>query len=184
MPAADEQLLIREAQDGNRTAFRSLVERHMKQAYNIAYGFMHDPDTARDVVQDALVRAHQALPGFRGDAEFATWLHRIVTNVALNHLRARNSRAHREVRVDDLDGQGNGSEMDLHAGQLRDHVERALHQLPALQRSVVILRHIDGLSTREVSAILQCSEGTVKTHLFRGMKKLRRSLAYLQKDVA
>ena len=62
----------------------------------------------------------------------------------------------------------------------RAHIERALHELPTLQRAVVILRHLDGLSTRQVSQILRCSEGTVKTHLFRGLKKMRRKLVFLQ----
>lgn len=183
MPAAEEQQLIREAQDGNRSAFRILVERHVKQAYNVAYGFVQDHESAHDVVQDALVRAHQALPGFRGDAEFGTWLHRIVTNVALNHIRSNNARSRREVRIGDVPEPGGFQDGDIHARQVREHLDRALRGLPALQRSVVTLRHIDGLSTREVGMILGCSEGTVKTHLFRGLKKLRQKLQYLHEDV-
>jgi RNA polymerase sigma-70 factor (ECF subfamily) len=183
MPAADEQQLIREAQDGNRSAFRILVERHVKQAYNVAYGFVQDHDSAHDVMQDALVRAYQALPGFRGDAEFGTWLHRIVTNVALNHLRSCNARARRELRIDEVAEPGVSHDGDMHARQVREHLELALRGLPALQRSVVTLRHIEGLSTREVGTLLGCSEGTVKTHLFRGLKKLRQKLQYLQEDI-
>jgi RNA polymerase sigma-70 factor (ECF subfamily) len=183
MPAADEQHLIREAQDGNRSAFRSLVERHMKQAYNVAYGFVQDHESAHDVVQDALVRAHQALPGFRGDAEFGTWLHRIVTNVALNTIRSSNTRSRRELRIDDVPEPGASNDGEMQARLVREHLEEALRGLPALQRSVVTLRHLEGLSTREVGTILGCSEGTVKTHLFRGLKKLRQKLQYLQEDV-
>lgn len=184
MPAADEQQLIREAQDGNRSAFRCLVERHMRQAYNVAYGFVQDQEAAHDVVQDALVRTYHALPGFRGDAEFSTWLHRIVTNVALNHIRSRSARSRREVRVDEIAEPGSNHDQDIHARQVRDHLDEALRTLPELQRTVVTLRHIEGLSTREVSTILRCSEGTVKTHLFRGLKKLRQKLQYLQEDLA
>jgi RNA polymerase sigma-70 factor, ECF subfamily len=184
MPAADEQHLIREAQAGNRSAFRCLVERHMRQAYNVAYGFVQDHEGAHDVVQDALVRTYHALPGFRGDAEFSTWLHRIVTNVALNHIRSRSSRTRREVRVGEVAEPGATQDHEIHAQQVRDHLQAALHTLPDLQRTVVTLRHIDGLSTREVSMILKCSEGTVKTHLFRGLKKLRQRLQYLQEDIA
>lgn len=184
MPAADEQQLIHEARNGNRSAFRCLVERHMRQAYNVAYGFVQDQETAHDVVQDALVRAYHALPGFRGDAGFATWLHRIVTNVALNQIRSRTARTRREVRVNEIPEPGATHDHDMHARQVRDHLDEALRTLPQLQRTVVTLRHIEGLSTREVSAILRCSEGTVKTHLFRGLKKLREKLAYLREDVA
>ncbi len=184
MPAADEQQLIREAQDGNRYAFRCLVERHMKQAYNVAYGFVQDQESAHDVVQDALVRTYHALPGFRGEAEFGTWLHRIVTNVALNHIRSRSARNKREVRVDEIAEPGGQQDQDIHARQVREHLHGALQTLPELQRTVVTLRHIEGLSTREVSQILRCSEGTVKTHLFRGLKKLRQKLQYLQEEIA
>lgn len=184
MPAADEQHLIREAQAGNRSAFRSLAERNMRQAYNVAYGFVQDHEGAHDVVQDALVRAYHALPGFRGDAGFSTWLHRIVTNVALNHIRSRSARTRREVRVDEVAEPGATQDHEIHTRQLRDQLTAALSTLPDLQRTVVTLRHIDGLSTREVSMILKCSEGTVKTHLFRGLKKLRQKLQYLQEDLA
>ena len=184
MPAADEQQLIREAQDGNRSAFRCLVERHSRQAYNVAYGFVQDHDSAHDVVQDALVRAYHALPGFRGDAGFSTWLHRIVTNVALNHIRSRTVRNKREVRIDEVAEPGTSQDNEIHSRQMRDHLNGALRTLPELQRTVVTLRHVEGLSTREVSEILRCSEGTVKTHLFRGLKKLRQKLQYLQEDIA
>lgn len=68
-------------------------------------------------------------------------------------------------------------------GAIRDHIERALHDLPTLQRAVVILRHLNGLSTRQVSMILKVSEGTVKTHLFRGLRNLRKTLQYLQEEL-
>jgi len=184
MPAAGEQQLIREAQDGNRDAYRRLVERYMKQAYNVAYGFVHDHENARDVMQEALVRAYQALPTFRGDAEFGTWLHRIVMNLSLNQIRANSSRSRHEVRIDDIREPGVTQDAEHEARFLRTHIEQALHELPTLQRSVVILRHMEGLSTRQVSEILQCSEGTVKTHLFRGLKKLRERLRVLQEDAA
>ncbi len=97
MPVADEQLLIRQAQEGNRDAYRRLVEQHMKQAYNVAFGFVRNREDARDVLQDALVRAYVALPSFRGEAEFGTWLHRIVMNLSLNHVRQSTVRSRREV---------------------------------------------------------------------------------------
>ncbi len=184
MPAAEEQQLLREAKDGNRDAYRRLVERHMKQAYNVAYGYVRNHESARDVMQDALVRAYQALPTFRGDAEFGTWLHRIVMNLSLNHIRSNTSRSRHEVRIGDIPEPGATQDAEHEARFLRHHLEQALHELPTLQRSVVILRHVEGLSTRQVSTILQCSEGTVKTHLFRGLKKLRERLKCLQEEAA
>jgi RNA polymerase sigma-70 factor, ECF subfamily len=183
MPAADERQLIRQAQEGNHDAYRMLVEQHMKQAFNVAFGFVHDHESARDILQEALIKAYQALPAFRGDAQFSTWLQRIVMNLSLNHVRALSSRAKRETPVSFDVPDTNDDTPFLHSDH-KAHIEKALHELPTLQRAVVILRHMEGLSTRQVSEILHCSEGTVKTHLFRGLQKLRRRLAFLEEEVA
>jgi RNA polymerase sigma-70 factor, ECF subfamily len=181
MPAADERQLIRQAQEGNHNAYRLLVEQHMKQAYNVAFGFVHDHESARDVLQEALIKAYHALPTFRGEAQFSTWLQRIVMNLSLNHIRGLSSRARREIHIQDDIADSNSEAPFLHADR-KDHIEKALHELPTLQRAVVILRHIEGLSTHQVSEILHCSEGTVKTHLFRGLQKLRKRLAFMEEE--
>jgi RNA polymerase sigma-70 factor (ECF subfamily) len=184
MPAAEEQQLISRAKLGSHEAFRLLVERHMKQAYDVAFGFVGNHDAAKDVAQEAFVAAHRAIGSFREESEFSTWLYRIVVNVALTMVKRDRHRAEREVLMEDPPPGSEGREPPYgEEGDLRRHIERALHELPTLQRAVVILRHIDGLSTRQVSRILRCSEGTVKTHLFRGLKKLKRRLEYLETEV-
>ncbi|HCV42277.1 MAG TPA: hypothetical protein DGH68_02245 [Bacteroidetes bacterium] len=186
MTAAEpEQQLILEAKAGNHRAFQRLVERHMKRTYNVAFSFVGDHDAAEDIVQDVFIKVHSALASFRGDAEFSTWLYRITTNLALNHLKQRKRKEERTVDTMDVAAAHLGSH-DNHTEDLdrRFHIERALHELPTLQRAVVILRHLDGLSTRQVSEILKCSEGTVKTHLFRGLKKMRTKLLFLQESGA
>jgi RNA polymerase sigma-70 factor (ECF subfamily) len=183
MPAPDERDLILRAKEGSGTAFRLLVERHMRDAYDIAFHFLGCHDDAQDVAQEAFVRAHRGLRSFRGEAEFGTWLYRIVTNLSMNRIRQKKSRARFEVRTDgavrDLPGPdpGDGRQPDVAA-----HIERALHELPTLQRAVVMLRHLNGLSTREVSSILKCSEGTVKTHLHRGLKRMRKMLGFIAQE--
>jgi RNA polymerase sigma-70 factor (ECF subfamily) len=178
MDAADEQQLIDEAKGGNHEAFRRLVERNMKQAYNIAYSVVNNHHHAEEITQDAFVRVHRSLHSFRGDASFQTWLYRIIMNLSINRMKQRRARAEREVDTP-TEGLTVAIETD-DAGDVRRHIERALHELPTLQRAVVILRHLDGLSTRQVSSILNCSEGTVKTHLYRGLRKLKRTLNYLE----
>ena len=176
--AADEQQLIRQVQvEGSRDAFRILVERYMRQAYNIAFGYVNDHDDAEDVAQESFVRVFRSIRSFRGDAEFSTWLYRIVSNLAMNHIRKQKRLASREQRTTDTvaDYPGLHSEL-LDRLETKDSIERALHQLPTLQRATVILRHLNGLSTKQVSGILSCSEGTVKTHLYRGLKKLKSKL--------
>ena len=183
MSASDERHLIHQAKNGSHEAFRSLVERYMKQAYNIAYHIVNDHDDAEDVAQESFVRSYRALPSFRGDAEFSTWLYRIVTNVSLNRAKQKKTKTMRELPHLEMYTELAGSH-PAYATQadVKMHIEKALHQLPTLQRSVVILRHIEGLSTKQVAGILRCTEGTVKTHLFRALKKMRTLLQYLQDE--
>jgi len=180
--AADEQQLIRQVQiDGSHDAFRILVERYMKQAYNVAFGYVNDHDDAEDIAQESFVRVFRSIQSFRGDAVFGTWLYRIVSNLAMNHIRNHKHAASRETRLSpDAAGDSGAHAEMIDRQQAQDSIERALHQLPTLQRATVILRHINGLSTKQVSAILQCSEGTVKTHLHRGLKKLKSKLGELR----
>ncbi len=175
-----ERLLLQRAQEGNREAFRLLVLRYSKQAYNVAYRFVGNHEAAQDITQEAFVKVYHALPSFRGEAEFSTWLHRIVVNLALTKKRLDQSKRRRLVRMETAISIGEEPRDDVVAHEQQSHVERALHELPTMQRAVVILRHLNGLSTRQVSRILNCSEGTVKTHLFRGLKALRRKLVFLQ----
>ena len=181
MPDAHAQDLIDEVRRGNKDAFRVLVQTHMKQAYDIAYGILGDHDDADDVAQEAFVNVHRSLSSFRGDSDFATWLFRIVKNCTLNKLKQKKRKQRREVELAFADQEtvsigARAVEVD----DQRIHVERALHELPTLQRAVVMLRHVSGLSTHQVSKILDCSESTVKTHLYRGLKKMRDKLGFLK----
>jgi RNA polymerase sigma-70 factor (ECF subfamily) len=182
MGAADEQRLISEAQRGNRDAFRTLVERYMKQAYNIAFGYVKNHDDAADVAQESFVRVHRALRSFHGDAEFGTWLYRIVANLSLNRMKKNARISRREVRLEESLHLAGNIPQDEYKTDRHELLERALHELPTLQRATVILRHLNGFSTRQVSGILRCSEGTVKTHLHRGLKKLRLRLEFLNNE--
>jgi RNA polymerase sigma-70 factor (ECF subfamily) len=181
MQAADEQQLILQAKEGDHEAFRCLVERYMKLAYNIAYGFLSNHHDAEETAQEAFIRVYESIASFRGDAEFATWLYRIVMNLSLNRLKR--TRRRRELHVDPpaMDAMPEHSDPSGSL-DLAGHIERALHELPLLQRAAVILRHMDGLSTKQVSKILRCSEGTVKTHVFRGLEKMRQKLHYLLEE--
>jgi len=181
MPAASEQELITEVRTGSRDAFRVLVQTHMRQAYDIAFSILGDHDDADDVAQEAFVNVHRSLSGFRGESDFSTWLYRIVKNCALNRLKLRKKKQRREVELAIADEELiSVNEGIAKSDDTKAHVERVLHELPTLQRAVVMLRHMNGLSTRQVSKILECSEGTVKTHLHRGLKRMRDRLQFLK----
>lgn len=183
MPFADEQELLARCKAGDQAAFRIVVEHHMRKVYNVAYSFLQNHHDADDVAQESFIRAHRALPGFRGDSGFSTWLYRIVTNLALDRLRQRQRAMERQVSIDEtLHQLVEEKTDDMSQADIQMHIERALHELPTLQRAVVILRHMDGFSTRQVSNILKCSEGTVKTHLHRGLKKMQRLLRNVREE--
>jgi RNA polymerase sigma-70 factor (ECF subfamily) len=180
--AAEDQHFLNEAKQGNRQAFGRLVERHMKRTYSVAFRFVNDRQLAEEIVQETFVKAYQSIRTFRGDSEFATWLYRIVINLSLN---AAKSRRHRGVSLESPVALSLTAVQNCEEDVVRsDLIKRALKDLPALQRKVVVLRHLEGHSTREVSRILKCSEGTVKTHLFRGLKKLRLKLGFLREEMA
>lgn len=157
----------------------------MKQAYNVAYGLLTNHDDAEDIAQEAFVKVHRNIQSFRGESAFGTWLHRIVVNLSMTRLRQRKREKKRHLPLEEA-GTAPEASHNPHDDrkEASNFVERALHELPTLQRAVVILRHLEGLSTRQVSQILDCSEGTVKTHLHRGLKKMKNQLLFLQHEVA
>lgn len=177
MTARDEQELILRVKEGSHEAFRVLVEQNMKHVYNIALSFVNDHDDAEDIAQESFVRVFQSIHRFRGDSLFSTWLHRIVMNMSLNRIREKKGKLARESNAA-ADGRTpmHTDGPDCTPQEIKAEVERAIHRLPTMQRAVVILRHLDGLSTRQVSSILSCSEGTVKTQLHRALKKMRLSM--------
>ncbi|MEO8167969.1 MAG: RNA polymerase sigma factor, partial [bacterium] len=147
MAPADEQQLIHQAKEGNHHAFRLLMDRHIRQAYALACRFVGDTGTAEDITQEAFVKVHAGLASFRGDAEFSTWLHRIVVNIALTRKRLDTKRTERHVNIESVQIAA-ATDDEFHKREQQGHIERVLHELPTLQRAVVILRHLNGLSTK------------------------------------
>jgi RNA polymerase sigma-70 factor, ECF subfamily len=180
MSADRERQLILEAQGESHDAFRELVMLHMRRVYDLAYGFVNDHDDAEDVAQEVFVKVHNSIKQFRLESEFSTWLFRIVTNTALDKVKQRKRSSRRLVPMNESQVAEIQAQPEMEHIDTSQHIERALHELPTLQRAVVILRHMDGYSTRQVSSILRCSEGTVKTHLHRGLKKMRKALDHLK----
>jgi RNA polymerase sigma-70 factor (ECF subfamily) len=183
----DERLLVDDARRGDANAFRALVKRYQHRAHAVALGMVHDADDARDICQDAFLRVHKNLATFEGDAQFFTWLYRIVMNLCIDHLRKKRGE---RVEFDDtrdpedstddsgiaprrigFDPQRALADKELR-GQLRD----ALQKLPAVHRAVLIMREIDGLSYQEMAELAECSIGTIMSRLFHARKKMQKLL--------
>ena len=187
---AEEQELVRKAQTGDRLAFEDLVRRFDRDVLRLALNLVHSPEDARDVYQEGFLRAYRNLHRFRFECSFYTWLYRIVTNVALDHLRRRTS--HREEQAP-VPKEAEGSQPDffdkqpelrasanpeksLLGQEVGRQIERAMKRLSPRERVVFEMKHYQGLRLRAIGDLLGTSEETVKNSLFRATRKLRESL--------
>jgi len=173
---AEELELVAAAKAGDRRAFEELVRTTQAGVYTLAYRLTNDPEDARDVTQEAYLRAFRSLRRFRGDARFATWMYRITANCAANHLSRRARGRHEELTDDDVVADERPEadpEAMAEAGSLRDRVNAALSELPPALRSVVVLRDVYDLPHGAIAKELGISETAAKVRLHRARRKLR-----------
>jgi RNA polymerase sigma-70 factor, ECF subfamily len=187
---AEEQALVRSAQAGDRLAFEELVRRFDREVLRLALNLVKRPEDARDIYQESFLRVYRNLHRFRFECSFYTWLYRIVTNVALDHLRRRTSRREDQAPVpeeaeggtrDFFDRQpemraASNPERHLLGQELGEHIATALDRLSPRERMVFEMKHYQGLKLRAIGEMLGTSEETVKNSLFRATRKLRTSL--------
>ena len=174
-------------QRGERQAFEVLVRRYMKRAYQIAFDFTRDGEEAKDLSQEAFLRAYSQIRHFDQRSTFYTWFYRIVVNLCIDHLRRR-ARIPWE-RLDGKNQQSAGEEamgdtsstpdQEAIAGEVKRRLGTALGTLPGKQRTAFLLRNHHGLSITEIAKVMQTTEGTVRVHLHRAVAALRQSLAEL-----
>lgn len=173
--------LVERAKGGDETAFASLVHRHNERAFAVAYRMVRQREDALDIAQEAFVRAYQSLAGFKGEARFSTWLHRIVVNLALDHLRRQAHHEANEYRdawaLEEAARQVVAPSPDpqqaAEAAQMRRLIQKGLEGLPAEQRAALVLREIEGLSYKEIARAMRCSIGTVMSRLHYARRKMQ-----------
>jgi RNA polymerase sigma-70 factor (ECF subfamily) len=176
-----ETKLIRQSQAGDPEAFGQLVEQHQRYVYNLALRVVGSEQDAEDLAQEAFVRAWLAIPNFRLEARFRTWLFRIVTNLCYTRLPGLR-RELAELGDDCLGGlpdaptPGPDPSASLEAGELRRYLHSQIDQLPEGYRLLVVLRYQQGLSYEEIAQAASLPLGTVKTGLFRARERLRLTL--------
>src|SRR5262245_2618679 len=170
---APESEWIERARRGDPEAFRALVDLHRDRAYGLALRIVRAPADAEEVAQDAFVRVWRALPRFRGEAAFSTWLYRIVVRLAIDRasrLRAQRTRAARLEASETVPDPVAGAEG---AGEAGERLEGMMSRLTEVQRAVVTLFYYQDRSVEEVARLLAIPENTVKTHLSRARATLR-----------
>lgn len=176
----DDRSLVSLAQQGDGEAFALLVQRHQKMVYNLALGKTGSHHDAEEITQNAFLKAWQGLPQFQGKAAFSSWLYRLTLNAATDFLRQR-GRHTKVVSLSDPDlppipDQSPTPEERSAAEADRQALWQAIEALPEQQRTILLLREIDGLSYKEIALALDLEEGTVRSRLSRSRKVLRKLL--------
>jgi RNA polymerase sigma-70 factor (ECF subfamily) len=179
----DDSMLIQRSQAGDRSAFDSLINKHSARAYQYAFRLTHNIEEAADVVGDAFVRVHNALPNFKGQSAFTTWLYRILTNCYLDIRKKERNRQtlSLDVAVQSGDGEVERQIEDTRKSPFEESVrearettvESALDEMPDYQRAMIVMYHVEMLSYEEISAALDLPLGTVKSRLNRARISLR-----------
>ena len=176
-----ENELVRAAANGDETAFGELVRMYENKAYHLALRMCGNADDAYDVAQDAFLAAWRGLPSFRGEAGFSTWLYRLVSNAAIDHLRrTKHQRAQvslddEELNLDSVDPSP-GPQESAEETDLQRVVQEGLGQLGDDHRTVLVMREVQELSYDEIAGALQIDLGTVKSRLARARTALRKIL--------
>ena len=183
-----DQQLVDQVMAGNKNAFNLLVMRYQHRVAALIARFVKDPREAEDVAQEAFLKAYRALPLFRGDSAFYTWLYRIAVNTAKNYLVARSRRPPaQDLEIDEVEPTETGSvlreiespEGSLLTSELKVGIEAALDSLPEELKTAFILREFSGLSYEDIAEVMDCPVGTVRSRIFRAREAIDRKITEL-----
>ena len=177
-----DQKLVERAQRGDKHAFDTLVAKYQRKLERLLSRYIRDPAEVEDVAQEAFIKAYRALPSFRGESAFYTWLYRIGINTAKNYLVAQGRRAPTSTGVDSDEAENfddgdqlrdiNTPESLLQSKQVGETVNAAMDALPEELRTAIVLRELEGLSYEEIAAAMGCPIGTVRSRIFRARESV------------
>ena len=177
-----DQQLVERAQRGDKQAFGLLVSKYQRKLARLLSRLIRDPAEVEDVAQEAFIKAYRALPSFRGESAFYTWLYRIGINTAKNYLVSQGRRAPTTTEFDSEEAETfedgdqlrdiNTPERMLQSKQIGETVNSAMEALPEELRTAIVLREIEGLSYEEIASIMECPIGTVRSRIFRAREAI------------
>lgn len=178
---SDEELVIR-AQGGDKRAFDLLVVKYQQKVAKLISRYMRDQSEVQDVTQDAFIKAYRALPGFRGDSAFFTWLYRIAINTARNWLASQGRRPSAPNAIETEDGETfnetdnltdiSTPESMVASREIAETVNAAIEELPEELRTAIVLREIEGMSYEDIAQSMDCPIGTVRSRIFRAREAI------------
>jgi RNA polymerase sigma-70 factor (ECF subfamily) len=177
-----DQRLVERVQRGDKKAFELLVAKYQRKLNRLLSRFIRDPSEVEDVAQEAFIKAYRALPSFRGDSAFYTWLYRIAVNTAKNYLVAAGRRAPTSTAIDSEEAESfeeghqlrhmNTPEAELMSKQVAATVNQTMEALPEELRIAITLREIEGMSYEDIAAAMSCPIGTVRSRIFRARETI------------
>ncbi len=180
-----DAILVRKVQQGDNAAFDVLVRKYQHKILKLVMRYVRDPSEAQDITQEAFLKAYRALPKFRGDSAFYTWIYRIAINTAKNFLVAAKRRPldynldlqdpaqyEMQARLKDIDS----PERMMLTEEIRTTVNRAIDKLPEDLRTAIILREMEGMSYEEIAQAMECPVGTVRSRIFRAREAIDKRL--------
>lgn len=182
---ANDQMLVDRVQQGDKSAFDLLVLKYQHKIIKLIMRYVRDPTEALDVAQEAFLKAYRAIPSFRGDSAFYTWLYRIAINTAKNHLvAARRRPLEYDLDIQDpeqYDMQARLKHTDTPEGlvlteEIKATVNKAIDLLPEDLRTAIILRELEGMSYEEIAQTMECPVGTVRSRIFRAREAIDKRL--------
>ena len=188
MEEKTDQQLIDQVLAGNKNAFNLLVMRYQHRVAALIARFVHDPQEIEDVAQEAFIKAYKALPLFRGDSVFYTWLYRIAVNTAKNHLVSRSRRPPaQDMEINEVEPTEVGSVLHeietpegcLSTSELKTAIEAAVNSLPEELKTAFTLREFSGLSYEDITEVMDCPVGTVRSRIFRAREAIDQKIKEL-----
>jgi RNA polymerase sigma-70 factor (ECF subfamily) len=181
-----DRQLVERAQRGDKRAFELLVEKYQRKLARLLSRFIRDPAEVEDVTQEAFIKAYRALPAFRGDSAFYTWLYRIGINTAKNYLMAMGRRAPTSTEVEAEEAEGfeegeqlrdiNTPESLLLSNEIARTVNSTIEALPEELRTAIQMREIEGMSYEDIAKAMDCPIGTVRSRIFRAREAIAEQL--------
>jgi RNA polymerase sigma-70 factor, ECF subfamily len=181
-----DQILVEQVQRGDKRAFELLVAKYQRKIFRLLSRLIRDAAEVEDVAQEAFIKAYRALPNFRGESAFYTWLYRIAINTAKNYLVAQGRRAPTttETEIDEAENFDEGDQLRdvntpdsmLLSKQVGEAVNRAIEKLPEDLRTAIVLRELEGLSYEEIAETMNCPIGTVRSRIFRAREAIAEEL--------